>query len=69
MADRSAIESQLCRFVAHLLDSGVSAGPLGIELLTLGLVMLTKEEHFRHIRNDEGHSDWAPRDTGYSALG
>lgn len=69
MTDRSAIESQLCRFVAHLLDSGVSAGPLGIELLTLGLVMLTKEEHFRYIRNDAGHSDWPPRDTGYSALG
>ena len=69
MADRSATDYQLCRFVAHLLDGGVSAGVLGIELLTLGLVMLTKEEHFRHIRNNEDHNDWPPRDTGYSALG
>jgi len=69
MGDRSAIEKQLHRFVAHLLESGAPAASLGLELLTLGMVMLTKEEYFRQIVNDADHNEWSPRDSGYSALG
>lgn len=69
MGDRSAIEKPLHRFVAHLLESGAPAGSLGLELLTLGMVMLTKEEYFRQIVNHADHNEWSPRDSGYSALG
>jgi hypothetical protein len=69
MSDPSVTESQLCRFVAHLLDSGVSVSSLSIELLTLGLVMLTQEEQFRHHQKRRNYRDWPPRDTGYSAFG
>jgi hypothetical protein len=69
MTDPLVTEGQLCRFVAHLLDSGVSVSSLGIELLTLGLVMLTQEEQFRHHQNRRNYGDWPPRDTGYSAFG
>lgn len=69
MGDRSAIEKPLHRFVAHLLESGAPTGSLGLELLTLGMVMLTKEEYFRQIVNHADHNEWSPRDSGYSALG
>ena len=69
MVDHSTIESELNRLVARLLDSGISTSSIGMELLTLGMVMLTKGEHFRQILNPANNTECSPHDTGYSALG
>jgi hypothetical protein len=69
MVDHSTIESELHRFVARLLDSGIAASSIGMELLMLGMVMLTKGEHFRRILKPADNTECSPPDTGYSAIG
>jgi hypothetical protein len=68
MNDQSAIQIDLTRLVAVYLGKGVPAGSLGLELLTLGIVMLTNGEDFRQLAKETTSSD-SPVQAGYSAIG
>jgi len=47
MDDPSTIQTELTRLVAAHLSKGMSAGSIGLELLTLGIVMLANGESFQ----------------------
>ena len=49
MDDQSTIQTELTRLVAFYLGKGMSTGSIGLELLTLGIVMLTNGEDFRRL--------------------
>jgi hypothetical protein len=66
--DQSTIQSELTRLVAVHLGKGMSAGSIGLELLTFGIVMLSTEEHFGRV-STQLESSGRPLDTGYSAIG
>ena len=74
MNDQSAIQIDLTRLVAVYLGKGVPAGSIGLELLTLGIVMLANENDLRRLATQSiapssiTFSD-RPRDVGYSAIG
>ena len=68
MDDQSAIQIDLTRLVAVYLGKGVPGGSLGLELLTLGIVMLTNGEDFRQLAKETTSSD-SPVQAGYSAIG
>jgi hypothetical protein len=66
MDDQSTIQTKLTRLVAVYLGKGMPAGSIGLELLTLGIVMLTNGNDF--LRPGTPASD-RPLETGYSAIG
>ena len=68
MDDQSTIQIDLTRLVAVHLSKGVPAGSIGLELLTLGIVMLTNGEDFRQLAKKTTSSD-SPLQAGYSAIG
>ena len=74
MNDQSAIQIDLTRLVAVYLGKGVPAGSIGLELLTLGIVMLANENDLRRLATQSiapssiTFSD-RPQDVGYSAIG
>ena len=71
------IRQELNQFVADLLAKGFSTGWIGLELMTMGMGMLTTTmgprkmaEHFRYIAEQfEINSQRAERDDGYSSFG
>jgi hypothetical protein len=77
MTEDTVIRQELDRFVAGLLAGGLASGWIGLELMTLGMTMLTSTmgrqklaEHFRRIADQlEGETEPARADQGYSALG
>jgi hypothetical protein len=66
MDDQSTIQAELTRLVAVYLGKGMSAGSIGLELLTLGIVMLTNGDDFRRLGTPASDR---PLETGYSAIG
>jgi hypothetical protein len=66
MDDQSTIQTELTRLVAVHLGKGMSAGSIGLELLTLGIVMLTNGDDFRRLGTPASDR---PLETGYSAIG
>ena len=66
MDDQSTIQSELTRLVAVYLGKGMPAGSIGLELLTLGIVMLTNGNDFRRLGTPASDR---PLETGYSAIG
>ena len=68
MNDQSTIQIDLTRLVAVYLGKGVPAGSIGLELLTLGIVMLTNGKDFRQLAKETNSSD-CPVEAGYSAIG
>jgi hypothetical protein len=66
MDDESTIQTELTRLVAAYLGKGMSAGSIGLELLTLGIVMLSNGEDYRRLGTTASDR---PVDTGYSAIG
>ena len=74
MDAQSTIQTELTRIVAVHLGKGMPAGSIGLELLTLGIVMLANENDLRHLAkqfitpSSITPSD-RPLDTGYSAIG
>jgi hypothetical protein len=66
MDDQFTIQTELTRLVAIYLGKGMSAGSIGLELLTLGIVMLTNGDDFRRLGTPVSDR---PLDTGYSAIG
>jgi len=66
MDDQSSIQTELTRLVAVYLGKGMSAGSIGLELLTLGIVILSNGEDFRRLGTTVSDR---PLETGYSALG
>jgi len=68
MDDQSTIQVELTRIVAMYLGQGMSAGSIGLELLTLGIVMLANGEDFRRVATRLDSSP-RPLETGYSAIG
>ena len=67
MDDPSTIQTELTRLVAAHLSKGMSAGSIGLELLTLGIVMLANGESF--LRPQIAPSSDRPLENGYSAIG
>ena len=67
MADQSTIQTELARLVAVHLGQGMPAGSIGLELLTLGIVMLANGESFQ--RPQIAPSSNRPLENGYSAIG
>ena len=68
MDDQSAIQIDLTRLVAVYLGKGVPAGSIGLELLTLGIVMLTNGKDFRQLAKETNSSDCSVQ-AGHSAIG
>jgi len=68
MDDQSTIQVELTRLVAMYLGQGMPAGSIGLELLTLGIVMLANGEDFRRVATRLDSSP-RPLETGYSAIG
>ena len=77
MEESTIIRQELDQFAAGLLARGLSAGWVGLELMTLGMGMLTNTmgtqkmaQHFRRIAEqfDKG-PDRADSENGYSAMG
>ena len=68
MDDQSTIQVELTRIVAMYLGQGMPAGSIGLELLTLGIVMLANGEDFRRVATQLDPSP-RPLETGYSAIG
>jgi hypothetical protein len=68
MDDQSTIQTELTRLVAVYLGKGMSTGSIGLELLTLGIVMLTNGEDFRRL-GTPSTSPNLPQEIGYSAIG
>ena len=66
MDDQSTIQTELTRLVAVYLGKGMSTGSIGLELLTLGIVMLTNGDDFRRLGTPASDR---PLETGYSAIG
>jgi hypothetical protein len=66
MDDQFTIQTELTRLVAIYLGKGMSAGSIGLELLTLGIVMLTNGEDFRRFGTPAPDR---PLESGYSAIG
>ena len=66
MDDQPTIQTELTRLVAVYLGKGMSAGSIGLELLTLGIVMLTNGNDFRRLGTPTSDR---PLETGYSAIG
>ena len=77
MAEDAIIRQELDQFAAGLLARGLSAGWIGLELMTLGMGMLTNTmgtqkmaQHFRRIAEKfEQGTEHADSDNGYSAMG
>jgi hypothetical protein len=68
MDEQSTIQTELTRVVAVYLGKGMSPGSIGLELLTLGIVMLTNWNDLRRVETPSTASD-RPLETGYSAIG
>jgi len=68
MDDQSTIQVELTRLVAMYLGQGMPAGSIGLELLTLGIVMLANGDDFRRLATRVDSSP-RPLETGYSAIG
>ena len=68
MDDQSTIQTDLTRLVAVHLGKGMPASSIGLELLTLGIVLLANGEDFRRLAKQFISSD-RPLQTGYSAIG
>ena len=68
MDAQSTIQTDLTRIVAVHLGKGMPAGSIGLELLTLGIVMLANGEDFRRITKETTSSDRL-MEAGYSAIG
>ena len=74
MDAQSTIQTELTRIVAVHLGKGMPANSIGLELLTLGIVMLANENDLRRLATQSitpssiTSSD-PPLDTGYSAIG
>jgi hypothetical protein len=68
MDDQSTIQIELTRLVAVYLGRGMSASSIGLELLTLGIVMLANGDDFRRLAA-QATSPNLPLETGYSAIG
>ena len=77
MPDSTIIRQELDQFATGLLARGLSAGWIGLELMTLGMGMLTNAmgsrkmpEHFRHMAEQfEKSSERTGSDNGYSSIG
>ena len=69
MADQSTIQTELARLVAVHLGQGMPAGSIGLELLTLGIVMLANGDDFRRIATQFASSSDRPVENGYSSIG
>ena len=68
MDGQSTIQTELTRVVAVHLAKGMPASLIGLELLTLGIVMLANGEDFRRLATRVDSSP-RPLETGYSAIG
>jgi len=74
MDAQSTIQTEHTRLVAVHLGKGMPAGSIGLELLTLGIVMLANENDLRRLATQSiapssiTFSD-RPQDVGYSAIG
>jgi len=68
MDDQSSIQTELARLVAVHLGNGMSAVSIGLELLTLGIVLLANGEDLRRLAKQSTSSN-RPLETGYSAIG
>ena len=68
MEDQSAIQTDLTRLVAVHLGKGMPSGSIGLELLTLGIVLLTNGADFRRLQNGTTSPE-RPLEQGYSAIG
>lgn len=66
MDDQCTIQTELTRLVATYLGKGMSTGSIGLELLTLGIVMLTNGEDFRRVGTAAADR---PLESGYSTIG
>jgi hypothetical protein len=77
MAEDAIIRQELDQFTTELLTRGLSKGWIGLELMTLGMGMLTATmgtrkmaHHFRTIAEQfEKSTERGGSDTGYSAIG
>jgi len=69
MDAQSTIQTELTRIIAVHLGKGMPAGSIGLELLTLGIVMLANENDIRHLATQSITPSDRPIDTGYSAIG
>jgi hypothetical protein len=75
MTESTVVREELNRLVAELLEKGLSSAWIGLELMTLGIGLLTRiigsrqmAEHLSGIaKRLEGNN--APGNTGYSAHG
>jgi hypothetical protein len=75
MTESIIVREELNRLVAELLEKGLSSAWIGLELMTLGIGLLTRiigsrqmAEHLRDIAKQlEGSNE--PGATGYSAHG
>jgi hypothetical protein len=75
MTESTVVREELNRLVAELLEKGLSSAWIGLELMTLGIGLLTRTigsrqmaEHLRGIAKQlEGRNE--PSDTCYSAHG
>ena len=68
MDDQSAIQTDLTRLVAVHLGKGMPSDSIGLQLLTLGIVLLAKGADFRRLQNGTTSSE-RPVEQGYSAIG
>ena len=77
MAEDAIIRQELDQFTIGLLERGLSGGWIGLELMTLGICMLTNTLgestmalHLRRISEQyEKGTQLAHSDNGYSAIG
>ena len=77
MAEDAIIRQELNQFTSELLTRGLSAGWIGLELMTLGMGLLTSTmgtrkmaRHLRRITEQfDKCVDQAGGDNGYSAMG
>lgn len=77
MAEDVIIRQELDQFTTELLTKGLSEGWIGLELMTLGMGMLTNTmgtrkmaHHFRRIAEQfEKGTERGESDNGYSAIG
>lgn len=75
MSENIVVREHLDRLVTALLEKGLSSAWIGLELLTVGIALLTRiigtrqmAEHLRFIANQlEGREE--SNDPGYSAHG
>jgi hypothetical protein len=76
MEENTIIRQELDQLAAGLLARGLSAGWIGLELMTLGMGMLTNTmgaqkmaQHFRHIAEEFEKGTEQIDHNGYSSMG